>query len=49
MPEEQLIICARKLPDLLKGLKQDKPNTEFVNDDETPGDVNLVSTVATFC
>ena len=22
---------------------------EFVNDDETPGDVNLVSTVATFC
>ena len=22
---------------------------EFVNDDETPGDVNLGSTVATFC
>ena len=22
---------------------------EFVNDDETPGDVNLVSAIATFC
>ena len=30
MPDEQLIMCARKLPDLLKGLKQDKPNVAML-------------------
>jgi hypothetical protein len=28
---------------------KDAPRAEFVNDDETLGDVNLVSAVVTFC
>jgi hypothetical protein len=37
-----------QMESLLYGFVQE-PGAEFVNDDETPGDVNLVSAVATFC
>lgn len=32
-----------------KAFRMESLRAEFINDDETPGDVNLVSVAATFC